>query len=50
VIAQYSTDTNSGIGAVFWLFTLALWVLYIVATWRLYEKAGQPGWASLIRA
>ena len=23
-------------------------VIYIVAKWRIYEKAGQPGWATLI--
>ncbi len=26
----------------------ALTILQIVATWRIYEKAGQPGWACLI--
>lgn len=26
----------------------ALSILQIVATWRIYEKAGQPGWASII--
>ncbi len=25
-----------------------LTILQIVATWRIYEKAGQPGWASII--
>jgi F0F1-type ATP synthase membrane subunit a len=26
----------------------ALAILQIVATWRIYQKAGQPGWASII--
>ncbi len=26
----------------------ALTILQIVATWRIYEKAGQPGWTCLI--
>ncbi len=26
----------------------ALVILQIIATWRIYEKAGQPGWASII--
>lgn len=26
----------------------ALTILQIIATWRIYEKAGQPGWACLI--
>ena len=29
-------------------FCIALWLLVIVAEWRIYTKAGQPGWASLI--
>ncbi len=29
-------------------FSIALWLLVIVAEWRIYTKAGQPGWASLI--
>jgi hypothetical protein len=28
--------------------SLALWVLMIVALWRIYEKAGEHGWAALI--
>lgn len=27
---------------------IALWLLVIIAEWRIYTKAGQPGWASLI--
>ncbi|MCX6316658.1 MAG: DUF5684 domain-containing protein [Bacteroidetes bacterium] len=30
------------------LFFFALAILVIVAQWRVFEKAGQPGWASLI--
>jgi uncharacterized membrane protein len=28
--------------------SLALWVLMIVALWKIYDKAGEHGWASLI--
>ena len=27
---------------------LILWVLYIVAFWKIFVKAGQPGWKSII--
>ncbi len=27
---------------------LALGILVLIANWRIYEKAGQPGWAVLI--
>ena len=30
------------------LLYLAIGVLMIIAQWRIYEKAGQPGWAVLI--
>ncbi len=31
-----------------WLFLLAICIVLIVANWKLYEKAGKPGWASII--
>ena len=30
------------------IFWLAIVVLMIVSGWKIYEKAGQPGWASII--
>ncbi len=30
------------------LLCIALWLLVIIAEWRIYVKAGQPGWASLV--
>lgn len=35
------------IGAV-WLFALAVMVVFIVINWKFYDKAGKPGWASII--
>jgi len=32
----------------FWVVTLALIILMIVALWRIYMKAGRPGWAAII--
>ncbi len=29
-------------------FFIFIAIVYITAQWRIYEKAGQPGWASLI--
>lgn len=37
-----------GLGAGFMVFTLALMIIMIVAWWRIFEKAGEPGWAALI--
>ena len=30
------------------LLAIILYVLYIVAGWRVYTKAGKPGWATII--
>ena len=30
------------------LFYLALIVVIIVAMWKVFEKAGQPGWAAIV--
>lgn len=27
---------------------LAIWVLYIIAFWKVFTKAGEPGWKSII--
>lgn len=34
--------------AFFFLFELAIIVLVIIGMWKAFEKAGQPGWASII--
>lgn len=33
---------------IFSLFVLGLMVFLIAAMWKVYEKAGQPGWASIV--
>ena len=30
------------------LLVVAYFVLKIVANWKIFEKAGQPGWASIV--
>lgn len=35
-------------GCSFWLIMLALTVFLIAACWKIFVKAGEPGWASLI--
>lgn len=37
-----------GLGAGFWIITLAIAVLMLVALWKIYAKAGQPGWAAIV--
>jgi Family of unknown function (DUF5684) len=41
--------TASGIEfLVIFVIMLALMILVIVSTWKVYTKAGQPGWASIV--
>lgn len=35
-------------GVVFWIICMAIAVVQIVAMWKLFKKAGRPGWASII--
>lgn len=35
-------------GGMFMLFWLALVVLFIASAWKVFTKAGQPGWAAII--
>lgn len=42
------TDGNGLLGGVFWVFWLIWLVLILVAGWKMYVKAGQQGWVSLI--
>ena len=37
-----------GFGEIFILLILPIIILPIVALWRLFEKAGEPGWQALI--
>lgn len=38
----------AGMMMVVWIFAMALTVVYVVAMWRIYSKAGRPGWACLV--
>lgn len=38
----------AGMGVVTMLFYLAIIVLYIAGLWKIFEKAGKPGWAAII--
>ena len=41
------TATLAMLGSM-WIIILAIFVLQIVANWKLYTKAGKPGWASIV--
>lgn len=46
-----TTEEATGLAALgfFWLlFWLVILVAYVVAMWKLFEKADEPGWAAII--
>lgn len=52
---SYSSDmSNAATGGLFaafgsiWLFTMIVSIVLIVAMWKLFKKAGKPGWAAII--
>jgi Ca2+/Na+ antiporter len=51
-LAMLQSDSGNMFGAlfgsVFLLFWLAVVVVMIIGGWKVFEKAGQPGWAVLV--
>lgn len=39
---------GAGVLIVYWLFMMALCVFMIVAMWKVFVKAGKPGWACIV--
>lgn len=39
---------GAGLGIGFMLFWLAIAVLMIASLWKVFEKAGEPGWAAIV--
>jgi len=42
------TSQGKAPGPVFWICLLAFVILMIAALWKVFSKAGQPGWAAII--
>ena len=38
----------AGVGVVMWIIGMALAVFSIISMWKLFKKAGKPGWASIV--
>jgi hypothetical protein len=50
-IQEFGVDVSASFGntaAIFGLICLAVIVLMIASMWKIFDKAGQPGWAVLI--
>jgi hypothetical protein len=45
---EYSYSTSGHISPICWVIYIAILLLMIVGMWKVFSKAGQPGWAILI--
>ena len=45
---QSASSMGTGFGITYLVLVIALYVLLIVANWKIFTKAGKPGWASII--
>lgn len=39
---------SAGLSSTVWIVACAFWIFYIATMWKIYAKAGQPGWAAII--
>lgn len=46
--AQVEVVEIKGPGPMFWVIYIAVLILMIAAFWKVFTKAGKPGWASII--
>jgi hypothetical protein len=44
----YSAESVAGLGIVFWIFYFALIIFFIIVYWKIYVKAGKPGWGCIV--
>jgi len=43
-----ATGALAGLGIGFFLVMMVIAVVFIIGYWKVFEKAGQPGWAAII--
>ena len=45
---QSASSMGTGFGIIYLVFLLVFCALIFVANWKIFTKAGKPGWASII--
>ena len=45
---SYSASTTGQVSPVVWVIDIAIILLIVISMWKIFTKAGQPGWASII--
>lgn len=45
---MYVSESSTGPGLVFWIFYFAFIAFFIVVMWKIFVKAGKPGWGCIV--
>ena len=45
---MYASEISSGPGIAFWIFYFAFIVFFIIVMWKIFMKAGKPGWGCIV--
>ena len=45
---MYTSEIGAGPGIVFWIFYFAFIVFFIIVMWKIFVKAGKPGWGCIV--
>jgi hypothetical protein len=48
VPAVQDTYSTNGFGAGFWIIWCIVFIIQIAAMWKVFQKAGKPGWAAIV--
>jgi hypothetical protein len=46
--SDFDSPTQAAPSPIFWICYFAIIILLIAAMWKVFSKAGQPGWAAII--
>lgn len=47
-VLTFAQQSGGGPGILFWIIYLGLIALVIAGFWKVFEKAGHPGWAAIV--
>ncbi len=47
-VTTLDAGTTVAIGGFFFVWMFIIWFIYIIAFWKVFEKAGEPGWKSIV--
>ena len=45
---MYVSESSTGPGLIFWVFYFAFIIFMIVVMWKIFVKAGKPGWGCIV--